>query len=143
MGGETAEIFWAIFAAYGLLETILGVVYWRRGLRSLEWPQTTGVIRASSIRFKGQSAPIVTYEYKVGGIWYSSKRTSFGTSFGTSSKRNISYRVGCNYPVYYNPDKPKMSVLEPGESVLFNFLTILGLGTFSLGILLMTGALGD
>ncbi len=125
--------------ALGLFFTILGVVIWRRGLGSLAWPQTTGVVLTSSFTeaiYAGEAYVPATftvrYEYEVGGIKYSSKRIAYG--FTREIKK---YRIGLKVPVYYNPDKPKTSVLEPGRSNKGMILTIGGLILFSAGIALM------
>ncbi len=46
---EVAYIFGAILTALGLFITILWVVFWRRALRSLYWPQTNGVVLTSTL----------------------------------------------------------------------------------------------
>ena len=136
-------IFGAILTAFGLPLTILGVVLWQRGLSSLAWPQTTGVVRTSILteaihtgEVSVPATPNVKYEYEVGRIKYSSNRIAYGYT-REASEYIEKYRVGLNVPVYYNPDKPKMSVLEPARSNTAIGLTIFGLILFSIGIALM------
>ena len=141
---ELAYILGAIFAPISLLGTIYMVVMWRRGLRSLEWPQTTGTVRASGLveiavpTDHGLSVvnyPEVRYEYEVGEIKYSSVQIKFG--LGSCMKYLKIYLVGFEVLVCYDPDKPKISVLEPGWSTVDIFTIMIGLILSSSGIVMM------
>ncbi len=146
---DVAAYIWGVgLTAFGLCMTIFVIVVWRRGLRSLEWPQTTGVVRESRIMDMAlfepiPPTPVVRYEYEVGGIKYSSRTVAFGLTRAPSEYIK-KYRVGFNVPVYYNPDKPKVSVLEPGRANVIVYLTIFGLILSIAGIALMLwGAMRD
>ena len=66
-------------------------------------------------------APSVTYQYKVNRIRYNGDRISFGDHAGGSSSLAKSlvhrYRAGREVHVYYDPDRPDRSVLEPGQTL--------------------------
>ena len=140
----------ATLTAIGLLFAIAAVVSWRRGLSSLAWPQTTGVVLTSSLTEAFAMLEVsvpethnLIYEYEVGGIKYSSNTIAY-THIRKASENKEKYRVGLNVSVYYNPEKPKMSVLEPGVGNA-NTWTIFGsIILFSIGIaLIVLGVMWD
>ena len=126
----------------------VGVCIWGIGTlgkakASSAWPTTGGKVitskvekhkktsgstrkRRRSTTYKAQ----VLYEYTVDGIRYSSKKVSFGeysSSNPTHARQIINrYPEGKNVKVYFNPDKPNVSVLEPGVS-LWSYMP-LGIG---------------
>jgi hypothetical protein len=57
--------------------------------------------------------PVVSYEYKVNGNNYSGDCVSFGSA-PTASQQN-QYKQGSSVSIFYKPNKPSVSVLEPGN----------------------------
>ena len=135
--------------ALGLFMAIRAFVDWRRGLDSYKWPSTTGQIVESQIRKhfvprigSTSYSANVTYEYKVGREKHTSKRVHFGARFkeeGSALDLAYRYEDGRKVPVYYNPDKPQLSVLEPGTEPANAYRFMWGLLAMSAGGALIVG----
>lgn len=93
---------------------------------SPRWPSTTGMIISSSVAEWQESSdtfyePKVKYGYVVEGRGYSSKRLRFGDfvpslpgNLAEATEIAVRYRPGDPVRVYYHPNDPRLSVLEPG-----------------------------
>jgi len=92
---------------------------------SLDWPHTSGKIVSSSVEASqgstgtGRSAwhADIEYEYTVNSQSFINYRVSFG-DYGSSDKSHAQgmvsrYPVGITVAVYYQPDDPGESILEP------------------------------
>jgi hypothetical protein len=143
----------------GLVGLVLGIVFTLAGagfgawatmtlveaLASRSWPQAPGQVTESKVESWKDSEgdrsyqAVITYRYKVNGSGYTSDRISFGDHAGSGSSHAHRlvrrYTAGKAVQVYYNPDHPERSVLEPGLTPL----TFLFLGLAS--ILLLIGLL--
>jgi hypothetical protein len=124
-----------------------------RGIRSSSWPSVGGIITSSDVREwyeEGAQGPEsytrgstqyeadITYIYIVENSKYCSKRidTSFrGENRGLNRSYSISkrYYSGKQVQVYYDPNNPRISVLEPGFKLNPEFFI------YPFGILLSVG----
>jgi hypothetical protein len=147
----------------GYIVTILisGVVLFKfgqdilRGLRSRSWPTAEGRINDARIQAHQSSdedgtsttyGAAVHYSYNVSGQEFQSTRRTFTDARTSSSKRAQRilerYPQGSSVTVYYRPDNPSMSVLEPGVGWFSYIVAIFVLGLFVFGILGVMGVIG-
>lgn len=139
-----------IFLIVGVL--LGGFLLWQliKGMRAKNWPTvqgkvvnsrvTTSVSRDSDGDLSTTYGAEIDYRYEVDGYEYSGDRRSFA-DYSSSNKRRAEkivarFASGADVPVYYSPDDPQKSVLEPGinlVSVLFLLLP---------GIFVVVGVLG-
>lgn len=117
----------------GLLLIYLGWRNRQRAALSLQWPTAEGQITSSSIRVwkdresGDQYEPKVEYGYAVNGEIFSGNRIAFGSSSTRSrvAAQQVldSYPVGEMVPVYYDPARPKESVLtQKAASIMTYYL---------------------
>ena len=114
-------LFGAIFAVWGIYEFI-------GGMASEDWPATEGAIVRSGVSVdKGDSKDAepryiasVEYDYVVNDYEYTGDRIAFESQsfFEENAAKKIirKYPVGKKVQVFYDPDKPHNSVLEPGTT---------------------------
>jgi len=119
-----------VLVALGVAAILWGLGNVRHGRASESWPTTEGIVIMSEIArttstSTGKTRKTTTnyranveYEYTVGGVDYKRDQISFG-QFSTSSRSQAQlvvnrYRVGESVQVHYDPDKPEVSLLEPG-----------------------------
>ncbi|MBI4188677.1 MAG: DUF3592 domain-containing protein [Chloroflexi bacterium] len=148
----------AMILFFGPFMFTLAVVSLIRGIRSKSWRTTDGEIVSSTVREwlsepggmgdfydrGGQKcyAPEIVYRYVIGGKDYFSRRVDAreitGGDEGRKRSRRLTmkYRPGKDVRVYYNPQNPQISVLEPGLALDFIFYSELISGV----VLLLTGA---
>ncbi len=103
-----------------------------QGLRSKNWPHTTGELTSCRVRgarrFGSNDFGFfyleVAYSYSVEGITHRGNRVLFGAdSFdnrnlqGAADKRASRYKAGASVSVHYDPRHPARAVLEPGVTV--------------------------
>lgn len=118
-------------ALFGLIFTLVGCAFTGIGLNSLyegwqteSWPSTTGRITAHEIDRSTDSdgdtdyTPILRYSYTVAGQRFTGTRIAvmsqtYGTEPAAQAKLD-QYPIESQHSVYYNPDDPAQSVLEPG-----------------------------
>jgi hypothetical protein len=143
------DIIGAGLVTLGLFMAIRAFIDWRRGIDSHKWPSTTGLIVESQIRKyfvprigSTSYSANVTYQYKVGREKHTSKRVYFGARFkeeGSALDLTYRYEDGRKVPVYYDPDKPQLSVLEPGTEPANAYRFMWGLLAMSAGVALIVG----
>jgi hypothetical protein len=82
---------------------------------SIDWPSVSGRVDRSW-RTDSPTVPHVRYSYKVGKKGYQGNRVAFGDVVGVAEVKRVMRRfpAGKEVPVYYEPDNPANSVLEPG-----------------------------
>lgn len=129
----------------GLLVGIPFLLLWffkrRRGSASQSWPGVPGSVISSQLVESTDSegdrtvSADVRYQYDVAGRTYQSSRVAFGSG-GTAQSQVTKYRPGAPVTVYYDPEKPKSAVLEPGTAGVNVFLYI------GLGLILVVGTIG-
>ncbi|MEZ4668748.1 MAG: DUF3592 domain-containing protein [Anaerolineae bacterium] len=100
----------------------------RKAAVTRQWPSTNGRVISSDIEMRYSSGsnhsgyspyPVVVYEYEVAGKRFMNNKIGSGTQVGGSliAQPTVNrYPVGMKVPVYYNPENPIDSVLEPGKS---------------------------
>lgn len=131
-----------IFVALGALALIGSLQQLTYGRASLAWPKVIGeVIDVRRRERRSESGSLRTYHemkyaYVVDGVRYEGKRYSFSAEFP-----ELVFSVGAITDVYYNPKRPKLSVLVPGYG--FNNFMILGISIIFLIIGIVVVARGS
>ncbi|MDH7578386.1 MAG: DUF3592 domain-containing protein [Bacillota bacterium] len=135
------EIFWyVVILLAGMMLIILGARTLRQALASRSWPACQGRIISSEVKMyhpgptlreEGPSySAEILYEYRVEGKRYTSRRVFFGEyssgSPGPARRVVDRYPPGKQVPVYYDPARPEVAVLEPGAS--WGAFAVLGVG---------------
>ena len=144
-----------VFLAYGMWLAAAWTIWkkWRLGVlvqQSHDWPSTPGEIISSSIS-RESSGTIdspnrtfranIRYRYKVGSRTLTNNRICVGGQLQVSLKGKAEnycrdYPIGEIVDVFYNPDKPRDSVLETREETSWFYLlagavlAIVGFGIF-------------
>jgi hypothetical protein len=118
-----------LFSFIGLILSIIGILNYLKAKNSITWPTAVGTILTSDVKKETSSSsnngtvttykPEICYSYKVEGIEYISNRIRplFNYSSSSSTKAftlTRKYPVNSQITIYYNPKKPKVSVIEPG-----------------------------
>jgi hypothetical protein len=117
---------------FPLTFVVLGALFLVSGIRKLQtadesktWPTTTRLIKHSEVVYQeshdsrsGTYKAVVLYEYTVSGNKYNNDLVAYGEngSSDISYQNDIAnkYQEGEEVTVYYSPQDPKESVLEPG-----------------------------
>ncbi len=139
-----------LFLIVGVFVTKWGAKTLDNAKESMDWPTVQGQVLHSEVvrekksnsgsRSSGGSSVTynadVMFEFKLKGDTYSSDNVSFGqySSSDPSEARKIvrDYPQGSSVTVYYNPEDPDVSVLEPG--VTWSSYIIWGMGLLFSGI---------
>ncbi len=122
------RIFPLLFVAVGVAMLVVGVIGLRRAAASADWPTTQGVIVSSEVERVRRNDPDrgwtttfharISYGYSVGGEPYTGDRVGIGDYGSNTNHRARSvvrrYPVGSHVTVYYDPDRPRIALLEPG-----------------------------
>ena len=90
------------------------IIYW--GEKSIKWPSIKGTIIESFItKYNRGSHATIRYTYSINDISYTSNRVTFYdfNILGWAEK----YPKGAEVIVYFDPDFPERSVLEPGANL--------------------------
>ena len=108
-----------------------GLAYWgwnilQSARASASWPTVEGVVTESDVSYSTDAegaesySPEVTYRYQINDVLYENNTIKFGENAYGSRRRAeqiaATYPVGKGVTVYFNPDQPDRSVLEPGVS---------------------------
>ena len=111
--------------ACGLI--LAGRLTLRRGAETKAWPAVEGVVLDSAIaadRNGGRQRfrPTVRYRYEVAGQRYEGSRIQWAAKEGfrkyTRARRMLDrYRSGTAIKVHYDPSRPGMAVLQPGDAI--------------------------
>jgi len=122
------RIFPPVFAAVGVGMLVIGVIGLRQAAASRDWPTTQGVIVSSAVERVRRNDPDrgftttfharISFNYSVGGEPYTGDRVGFG-DYGSNTNHHArsvvrQYPVGSQVTVYYDPNRPQSSLLEPG-----------------------------
>jgi len=149
---ENRSLFTSILALS--LITVLWIIslfYIRRAFIAKKWPTVQGFVRDSGV---GRAYSVdesrlydvrVEYQYKVDGEEFTSTRIRFLRHIRTTNRKALQKIADKYYPnrevaVFYKPDKPEMSVLEPGKAtswMIFLFVYLAASGVIA-GILLLS-----
>ena len=140
----------SIFSMGIFLLVGLGLTYWGWNIlqdarASASWPTAEGVVTRSEVTRSTDSdggdsySPEITYTYTVNNEQLANKTIKFGENSYSSRKKAEgianSYPVGKNVTVYYDPQQPEKSVLEPGVSA--GSYIVIGIGVFFILITLV------
>lgn len=104
---------------------VLFRVYLKKSKQLVHWPSVTGtVIKSlyeSSLEVDTDYFSI-KYEYNVSNKKYLSDRLFFSKHYYEPRDYRKKYPVGSSVIVYYNPNKPKESVLDNKSAMVYPFL---------------------
>ena len=127
-----------IFLLVGVGLSIWGWNILQNARASASWPTADGIVTRSEVTFSTDAEggdsyqPKVTYKYEANNLSYENDTIKFGeNSYGSNRKADEiagNYPVGKNVTVYYDPERPERSVLEPG--VTGGSYLVLGIGAF-------------
>jgi hypothetical protein len=127
----------AVFGAYLLR------VAWHRGNASQKWPTTKGLVIASKTEYDGDHySPKVRYRYQVNSKILEGDTVTyrgFSTDRDTVEAYVKKYHEDATVSVYYDPDAPANSVLEPGvdkKAYIAGLVVLLSLFWTGIGLLL-------
>ena len=148
---STKVVVGLFFLIIGIGVTVLGVKYMCEAKASKSWPTTSAKITKSVVDVKregvGQSekrmySAEISFDYTVEGIKHSSSKVWIGGLSRTNRKSRSQkivdkYKVGSTAKAFYDPNDPRMAILEPGLSHASVTVTIIGLVFSILGVLIM------
>jgi hypothetical protein len=120
----TIRFFLLIISAAGPFCVKNGLVLWQSPRAAEAWPHVTGTVLVSQVstdsRFDAPYSPHVEYEYEVNGHNYVGRRITNSdtttSSFGSVQSQISKYVVGSTPQVYYNPEVPSNSLLDPSSA---------------------------
>jgi hypothetical protein len=128
----TSHLFLQFAIAFVLCAVACGLILagrltLRRGVDSTAWPAVEGIVLDSAIaadRDDGRQRfrPVVRYRYEVAGQRYEGSRIQWAAKEGfrkyTRARRTLDrYRAGSAIKVHYDPSRPGMAVLQPGDAI--------------------------
>lgn len=137
---------------FGIVLTFVSTYVVWMGQKSKNWPRTLGVLLSAKIKMdqsEGRDGSLtysnsasVRYKYTVNETSYISERIGFGTSgFSNASEMEVrlwlldrQWKAGNQIPVYYNPRKPRESVLVPGIYGSYYLALLAGIALTLIGI---------
>jgi len=129
----------------------IGLTYWgwnilQNARASASWPTADGTITKSEVSLSTDAdggetySPEINYSYNINNTNFINNTIKFGeNSYGNRRKAEViagDYPIGKNVTVYYDPEKPERSVLEPGLSA--GSYIVIGIGIFFILITLVT-----
>lgn len=127
-----AITFFSLFIVLGVALIYFGLNRLMLVRQSQNWAKTSGQIISARVGFVSSKGivyfPDIVYRYTIAGIAYEGKQVSFGFREGdkTSTQEKVAqYPVGSRVDVFYNPESPNESCLEPGGRTLGFSLPIL------------------
>jgi len=151
-------VFSLAFLALGVTVTVLGVRDLVRARASAGWASTEAAVRSSEVAKKRHTSwtgrrrrtsivysPRVRYEYVVDGRTYTCDCVSFGDHSSSDAARAQKvvnrYPKGTKVTAYYDPEDPRLAVLETGTS--WSTYAPLGIGLLFvvIGGLVLLGAI--
>lgn len=141
----------AFLIAGSVLTFWFGLPMRRQALASVSWPTTEGRITRSQLQEtfgKGGTSRTadVEYDYALDGREFVGSRVWIGDGYssspGTEHRAAVKrYPAGRQVQVYYDPEDPAESVLEPGSTWSGSMLLLMGMVFLSLGCLLVMAVL--
>jgi hypothetical protein len=127
-----------------------------QGLKSRNWPTAAGTVQDARIQMHQSTdeegdvtttyEAFVQYRYSVSGREYQGMRRTFSDVRTSSRSRTEKilerYPPGGSVTVYYDPEDPSASVLEPGVGAMSYILLLLVLAFLVFGVVGLLGILG-
>ena len=118
------------------------------GARSEHWPRAIGTIVSSKVaeRRDGKGSLMysagISYRYSVHGKELTGDTVKFGGQLELNSQTRATsvvekYPAGATVPVFYDPDDPRRSVLEPGKNPVSWFGVAFGTVFLAVGVWLL------
>ena len=150
-----AIVFVTLFLGIGSFLLYIGILDILRAGSSMFWPSVQGVVVESYVEQRshilntrpGRSSlsithnPYVLYRFNVHGDGYSGNRIKSVDLGSSDSERAIkivdSYPEGRNVSVFYLPENPNESLLEPGLTLSTWFRVSLGVAFIASAILML------
>ena len=144
-GSAWSPAFWgSVFALLGSFSVGTGIICYRRGRASWNWPKAAGTIVRATIRWDGEHySPEIKYRFTVDGqehtadtVSYTARQVS-GSRAGHELARNaiVRYPAGLQVDVFYDPSRPSHAVFERGSKIGDAVLAA------GVGLLLMTAGM--
>ncbi len=139
-----SRVFPLIFISIGVLILYAGIKQIHNARLSKSWPSSLGQVISSEVveHYGDESVSYsaeIEFEYTVSGKYYRGDRISYGGTSHSEPKPAEEdarrYPAGSDVLVYYKPDSPDESLLEPGLSGKTWVLAIIGLVFSTVGIL--------
>lgn len=119
---------------------IMHVRNWFLAKQSVFWPTCAGIVN-KGLSFTMYGTLSFSYEYAVHGKQYKCNKPYFSGSFKNVGRKKENelinfYPLGKPVTVSYHPDKPQLSVLEPGRkegvlSTIIQLIILAGVAIFS------------
>jgi len=138
----------SLFVLVGAGLSYFGVLRVVQAKASEDWPSTSGRVLESLVesRFSNRAnaglvyEAEVLYEYAIEGTTYKNNRVTasdWGTDDPGRAQRTVNrYPKDADVTVYYRPDDPEQSVLEPGTSVTTAIMPVMGGGFLIIGLMM-------
>ena len=104
---------------------VLGIKDHRLGKESVSWPSVQGTLTSESLSNRKKRAKIF-YQYEVNKVIYKNYRVNFQDDRASKKRIRDRYNPGDKLTVFYNPDDPEQSVLEPGATMTTLLIKIFG-----------------
>lgn len=115
---DQRQILGLILLVAMLLVLINSIYIWHLANQSKLWPKVRGTMESIK-SYNNAKKMIFEYGYQVQGTVYKNQRIFFSNSKQYKLKHirefRRKYSQGQQVEVFYNPNKPKMAVLEPGR----------------------------
>jgi hypothetical protein len=140
------QIVGLVFSIFGLVFLLISAFSVINSLRAKRWTMTIGRIIHSEVCISHDTddsvdtyRPNIVFEYSVFGEKFICDRLFFGVKIMTNnnlinSKKLVEkYSVYKEVAVYFNPDKPKQSVIEPGIHIVLGSLFVVSICFIAIG----------
>jgi len=124
--------------AIGIVFAFQSSYYYKNAIYSEKWLKCKGKVLESAIHKKKDLVlytPKIKYEYSFNNITYFSDKVFWGYPIevrrminGGSVSLGEIYKINDTISIYVNPNKPKLSVLEPGVKWQTIYYLIIGWG---------------
>jgi hypothetical protein len=130
---ELPRVFIASIIGLGLM--VFGVISIKNAMAAKKWPTVTGIITSSTVAADGTKyVPRISYAYDVDSGTYSSDKIQYSGLFRYKTKSAAStvaskYPVNSEVKVYYDPEQPDRSCLEPAIGIFQYLIVLIGLIT--------------
>ena len=132
-----------VITGLGLGALLIGVSEIIDAHSSTGWPSTTGIVLRSQVLISEHTtsrsnqtsqtdeyySPDIAYRYVINGDTYRNDNIRYGLATNKPDAEELvrQYPVGNTAEVFYDPDDPKKSVLQPGYFGGLAFFPIMGL----------------
>jgi len=132
---------WTVLLIVGVSLSIVTFFSIKKGRKSKTWPKTKATVVSAEVEEKHEYDedgdkhvyyyPRIHYDYQVDGQFYNGFR--YKLLEASMSKRKAhefisNFMTGDILTVYYDPEKPIESVLQPGEQKYLYVFFVIGIG---------------